>query len=69
MALSTYSTISLEDVIEQKGTAVNPYAFQLSILKNRDTSLSWIKRAEGWFLFSMFQNSSGPKSLYCNSRY
>lgn len=47
MALSTYSTTSLEDVIEQRGALGNPYAFQLSILKNRDLSLSWIKRAEG----------------------
>jgi len=45
MALSTYSTVSLEDVIGQG--AGNPYAFQLSILKDRDTVLRWVKRAEG----------------------
>jgi (S)-2-hydroxy-acid oxidase len=45
MALSTYSTVSLEDVIKE--SADNPCAFQLSIVKNRETSLRWIKRAEG----------------------
>ncbi|KAF9891252.1 Hydroxyacid oxidase 1 [Aspergillus nanangensis] len=44
MALSTYSTVSLEDVRREGGA--NPYAFQLSILKDRDMTLDWIKRAE-----------------------
>jgi (S)-2-hydroxy-acid oxidase len=47
MALSTYSTFSLEDVIQESSS--NPYAFQLSIVKNRETSLKWIKRAEGMY--------------------
>lgn len=51
MGLSTYSTTSLEEVIAQKGSAQNPYAFQLSIVKHRNTSLQWIKQAEGpWLL-------------------
>lgn len=49
MGLSTYSTTSMEEVIKQRGEAHNPYAFQLSIVKNRQTSLNWIKRAEGEF--------------------
>lgn len=45
MGLSTYSTVSLEDVRREGGD--NPYAFQLSIVKDRNMTLSWIKRAEG----------------------
>ena len=45
MGLSTYSTVSLEDVRREGGQ--NPYAFQLSIVKDRQMSLDWIKRAEG----------------------
>jgi hypothetical protein len=45
MGLSTYSTVSLEDV-RSEGNG-NPYAFQLSIVKDRRTTLDWIKRAEG----------------------
>ena len=44
MGLSTYSTVSLEEVIAQ-GSG-NPYAFQLSIVKDRNTTLEWIRRAE-----------------------
>lgn len=44
MGLSTYSTISLEDVRRQGNG--NIYAFQLSIVKDRQMSLNWIKRAE-----------------------
>lgn len=50
MGLSTYSTVSMEDVIAERGSARNPYAFQLSIVKDRETSLQWIKRAEGLHL-------------------
>ncbi|KAH7024344.1 S-2-hydroxy-acid oxidase [Microdochium trichocladiopsis] len=46
MALSTYSTVSLEDVRMEGSAGDNPYAFQLSIVKDRSTTLSWIKRAE-----------------------
>ncbi len=45
MGLSTYSTMSLEDV-RQEGRD-NPYAFQLSIVKDRSMTLNWMKRAEG----------------------
>lgn len=45
MGLSNYSTIALEDVIAQgKG---NPYAMQMSLLKNKDAMARMIKRAEG----------------------
>ena len=44
MGLSTYSTVSMEEVIAQSNG--NPYAFQLSVLKDRNTVLKWIKRAE-----------------------
>jgi (S)-2-hydroxy-acid oxidase len=49
MGLSTYSTVSIEDVLREGGD--NPYAFQLSIVKDRSTTLAWIKRAEGKLQF------------------
>jgi (S)-2-hydroxy-acid oxidase len=56
MALSTYSTVSLEQVVQEGGD--NPYAFQLSIVKDRNMTLSWIKRAESrkfvLFLYLVF---------------
>lgn len=48
MALSTYSTTSIEDVKQEGGD--NPYAFQLSIVKDRNMTLNWIKRAEGMLI-------------------
>lgn len=45
MALSTYSTASLEDV--QKVGTGNPYALQLSITAGREHCLRLIKKAEG----------------------
>jgi (S)-2-hydroxy-acid oxidase len=45
MGLSTYSTTSIEDV--GRAGKGNPYAFQLSIVKDRNMTLEWIKRAEG----------------------
>lgn len=50
MVLSTYSTVSLEDVRKEGGD--NPYAFQLSIVKDRNMTLSWIKRAEGMITYT-----------------
>ena len=47
MGLSTYSTVSLEEVRRQ-GHA-NIYAFQLSIVKDRQVSLNWVRRAEGQY--------------------
>lgn len=45
MGLSSYSTINLEDVIaESKG---NPYAMQISLLKNKDAMMQLARRAEG----------------------
>jgi (S)-2-hydroxy-acid oxidase len=43
MTLSTYSTDSLEDVVAQQQG--NPYAFQMSFFKNREVTLSLIRRA------------------------
>ena len=51
MSLSAWSTSSMEDVIaEGKG---NPYAFQVTLLKDRNIALKMLKRAEskhhlGW---------------------
>lgn len=44
MGLSTYATSNLEDVIAQ-GSG-NPYAMQLSLLKNKDAMARMIQRAE-----------------------
>lgn len=50
MGLSNYSTIALENVIAQgKG---NPYAMQMSLLKNKDAMVRMIKRAEGELPYS-----------------
>ena len=44
MALSTYSTVVLEDVIAQgRG---NPYFFQISMMKNREINKNMLQRAE-----------------------
>ncbi|KAI0487799.1 FMN-dependent dehydrogenase [Xylaria cf. heliscus] len=44
MGLSSYSTMKLEDVIAQsKG---NPYAMQISLLRNKDATIKLIRRAE-----------------------
>lgn len=45
MALSSYATESLEDVGAQ-GTG-NPYVMQLCVLRDRNTTLQILKRAEG----------------------
>ncbi|KAF3002755.1 Hydroxyacid oxidase 1 [Neopestalotiopsis sp. 37M] len=58
MALSTYSTVSLEDVRHEG--ANNPYAFQLSIVKDRSTTLSWIKRAEAAGYKALFITVDAP---------
>ena len=44
MALSSYSTTSLEEVADQ-GLG-NPYCIQMCVLKNRDITLQLLKRAE-----------------------
>ena len=64
MALSTYSTVSLEDVIAQRGQ--NPYALQLSILKDREPVKRWIKRAEGNYRFNELQPHLPPNSTPSN---
>ncbi|RJE26398.1 S-2-hydroxy-acid oxidase [Aspergillus sclerotialis] len=58
MGLSTYSTVSLEDVRREGGA--NPYAFQLSIVKDRTVSLSWIKRAEAAGYKALFITVDAP---------
>jgi (S)-2-hydroxy-acid oxidase len=45
MALSTYSTTAVEDVVAE-GLG-SPYAMQLSLMKSRAANLELIKRAEG----------------------
>ncbi|KAJ2991967.1 hypothetical protein NUW58_g2325 [Xylaria curta] len=44
MGLSNYSTIKLEDVIAERRD--NPYAMQVSLLKNKDAMIQLIRRAE-----------------------
>lgn len=53
MALSSYSTTSLEDVAAQ-GTGRNPYAMQLTIPKERGFAVQMVKRAEGIYLLWMY---------------
>lgn len=47
MALSSYATTSLEDVIAQG--AGNPYMMQMCIVKDRNITMQLLKRAEGVF--------------------
>ncbi|KAL2205989.1 FMN-dependent dehydrogenase [Sarocladium strictum] len=58
MGLSTYSTVSIEDVRREGGD--NPYAFQLSIVKDRSTTLAWIKRAEAAGYNALFITVDAP---------
>jgi (S)-2-hydroxy-acid oxidase len=52
MGLSAWSTSSMEDVIaEGKG---NPYAFQVTLLKDRSIALKMLKRAESIHFFHKF---------------
>jgi (S)-2-hydroxy-acid oxidase len=44
MGVSSYATYSMEDVISQ-GSG-NPYAFQVTILKDRSLTLKMLRRAE-----------------------
>jgi (S)-2-hydroxy-acid oxidase len=44
MGVSAYATYSMEDVIAQ--SSGNPYAFQVTILKDRSLTLKMIQRAE-----------------------
>ncbi|KAK6387175.1 hypothetical protein LTS17_000441 [Exophiala oligosperma] len=46
MGLSAYSTDSLEDVIEQGSGKTNPYAMQVSLLKDKKLTLQLLNRAE-----------------------
>ncbi|KAJ5174139.1 uncharacterized protein N7482_000016 [Penicillium canariense] len=46
MALSTFSTVSLEDVISERKEGQNPYAFQPIFPRDRSKTLNWMKRAE-----------------------
>lgn len=47
MGLSNYSTKHLEDVIAH--SSGNPYAMQMSLLKNKSAMIRLLKRAEGVF--------------------
>jgi len=54
MGLSAWSTSTMEDVItEGKG---NPYAFQVTLLKDRSIALKMLKRAESIHLFHNLLN-------------
>ena len=44
MAVSSYATCSMEDIIAQ-GSG-NPYAFQVTILKDRSLTVKMLRRAE-----------------------
>lgn len=44
MALSSYATTSLEDVIAQGGS--NPYMMQMCVLRDRGITLQLLERAE-----------------------
>ncbi|RAQ70605.1 (S)-2-hydroxy-acid oxidase [Aspergillus flavus] len=46
MVLSTFSTVSLEDVISERKEGQNPYAFQPIFPRDRSRTLDWMKRAE-----------------------
>ncbi|KAK5302284.1 hypothetical protein LTR43_001249 [Exophiala xenobiotica] len=46
MGLSAYSTDSLEDVIKQGEGKTNPYAMQVSLLKDKKLTLRLLERAE-----------------------
>jgi (S)-2-hydroxy-acid oxidase len=49
MAVSSYATYSMEDIIAQ-GSG-NPYAFQVTILKDRSLTVKMLQRAESKLLF------------------
>ena len=46
MGLSAYSSDSLEDVIAQAEGKTNPYAMQISLLKNHGLTIRLLNRAE-----------------------
>ncbi|OQV06879.1 hypothetical protein CLAIMM_11393 [Cladophialophora immunda] len=54
MGLSNYATCSLEDVVAQR--LQNPYAMQLTMVRNRDVTLKTIRRAEN----QTSSNTDGP---------
>ena len=56
MGLSAYSNASLEDVITQADGRSNPYAMQISLLKNRGLTIQLLERAEStWNLRGLDQ--------------
>ncbi|KAJ8119708.1 hypothetical protein ONZ43_g3404 [Nemania bipapillata] len=58
MGLSCYSTTNLEDVIaESKG---NPYAMQISLLKNKDAMIQLARRAEEAGFKALFLTVDAP---------
>ncbi|GAA6022734.1 hypothetical protein JCM10207_008083 [Rhodosporidiobolus poonsookiae] len=58
MALSTYSTVALEDVIAQ-GQG-NPYVMQCSLVKDEQTNLQLIQRAEAAGYKALFVTVDAP---------
>lgn len=54
MGLSSWSTCSMEDVVKE-GMG-NPYAFQVTLLKDRNIAIKMLKRAESMLLpYLLFQ--------------
>ncbi|KAL4736984.1 FMN-dependent dehydrogenase [Aspergillus similis] len=58
MGLSCYSTMNLEDVIAH--AQGNPYAMQLSLLKNKEAMIQMIKRAEAAGFKALFLTIDVP---------
>ncbi|KAL4770558.1 FMN-dependent dehydrogenase-domain-containing protein [Aspergillus nidulans var. acristatus] len=58
MGLSCYSTMNLEDVIAH--AQGNPYAMQLSLLKNKEAMIQMVKRAEAAGFKALFLTIDVP---------
>ncbi|KAL2400407.1 Oxidase FUB9 [Exophiala dermatitidis] len=58
MALSTYATASMDDVIAQKQD--NPYAFQMSLYINREATENLVRRAEAAGYKAIFLTVDAP---------
>lgn len=61
MALSSYATESMENVAAQG--AGNPYVMQLCVLRDRETTLQILQRAEGMFGHHHLQTGGGSRKL------
>lgn len=59
MCLSTYSTMSLEDVIAEE--AGNPYAMQVSFFQDKEVTRQLIQRAESAYRNLVLYKSSSAR--------